>query len=625
MKSSKLNTKTLVQALALAGLVSANLPAHAITYELRAEAIPNMAMPDGSLVTMWGFALVSCTPATPAPGAPATACPATAVAGPATVPGPDLAVPDGDGTLNVVLTNALTDPVSIVIPGLGLPMVDGAAPQPVGIFTDLTGRQRVQSLVSEVAPAGSRTYSWTGVRPAATYLYHSGTRPQVQVQMGLYGAVLGQSATAYDHEVKLFYSEVDPVLHAAVAGGTYGTAAGPTSTIDYNPTHFLVNGQATTGPLAAGSPGQRTLVRFVNAGLRTHVPTALGQYLSLIGEDGHAYPYPRDQYSVTLPALKTVDALLTPTAMDTFLVQDRRLPPGGAMSATLQVGAVTTGPVATADAYTTLEDTPLAMAAPGVLINDSGDPLTRTATLVSGTSHGTVNLLVDGSFSYTPQTDYFGPDSFVYRLTDGAASSTATANITVQPANDAPVAVADVYNGFAGIPLNVAAAGVLANDSDVDGNALTAVLAGGPSGGTLMLNSDGSFSFNAATGGTYTFSYVANDGSLASSPATVTINMAAANRAPVPKADAVTITRNSTVIINVAANDTDPDGNLDPTSVVITTQPNRGGTVVNNHDGTVTYTPKLGFLGTDSFTYTIADTQGLVSTRRATVRVNVIR
>jgi VCBS repeat-containing protein len=107
--------------------------------------------------------------------------------------------------------------------------------------------------------------------------------------------------------------------------------------------------------------------------------------------------------------------------------------------------ATNQAPVATADTYGTAEDTPLPVNAPGVLANDSdpdNDPL--SAGLVSGPSHGTLNLSTDGAFTYSPAVNYNGPDSFTYRASDGTlASNPVTVTITVNAVNDAPtVAVA---------------------------------------------------------------------------------------------------------------------------------------------------------------------------------------
>src|SRR5207244_8102189 len=94
------------------------------------------------------------------------------------------------------------------------------------------------------------------------------------------------------------------------------------------------------------------------------------------------------------------------------------------------------------DSYATTEDTPLTVAAPGVLVNDSDiDSSTITAVKTSNPSHGTVTLNADGSFIYTPAANYNGTDSFTYRARDGAlGSATATVTITVRAVNDAPVA-----------------------------------------------------------------------------------------------------------------------------------------------------------------------------------------
>ena len=124
-------------------------------------------------------------------------------------------VPPGDTTLTINLTNNLPVPVSIVIPGL-----DG------GDDAGLDGRhlgpeghpgQRVRSFTHEAASGGTSQYVWNGVGPG-TYLYQSGTQPQVQVQMGLYGALstkpaaagLAYDGVAYDLEHVLLFSEIDP-------------------------------------------------------------------------------------------------------------------------------------------------------------------------------------------------------------------------------------------------------------------------------------------------------------------------------------------------------------------------------------------------------------------------------
>src|SRR5207253_2885071 len=125
-------------------------------------------------------------------------------------------------------------------------------------------------------------------------------------------------------------------------------------------------------------------------------------------------------------------------------------------------------------------------------------------------------LSSNGSFTYTPAANYNGPDSFTYKANDGTANSNvATVSITVNPVNDAPVAVNDSYSTNQNAMLTVAAPGVQANDSDVDSTTLTSVLVAGPSHGTVTLNANGSFTYTPSNNyvGPDSFTYRDNDGS----------------------------------------------------------------------------------------------------------------
>src|SRR5262249_24550826 len=150
-----------------------------------------------------------------------------------------------------------------------------------------------------------------------------------------------------------------------------------------------------------------------------------------------------------------------------------------------------------ADAYSTEEDTPLTVdAAAGVLANDSdpdGDPL--STSLVTGPMNGTVTLNPDGSFNYVPGANFNGSDSFTYQASDGTLTSDpTTVAIGVCPVNDAPTTADDAYSLDQGTTLTVdATTGVLANDSDIDGDALSAAVVAGPANGTLSLNPGGGF------------------------------------------------------------------------------------------------------------------------------------
>jgi alpha-tubulin suppressor-like RCC1 family protein len=136
-------------------------------------------------------------------------------------------------------------------------------------------------------------------------------------------------------------------------------------------------------------------------------------------------------------------------------------------SLTLTHGANDT-PVAVADAYSTSEDTPLVIAAPGVLANDTdadGDALTAWKT--SDPAHGALALASDGSYTYTPAANWFGTDSFTYRASDGVAhSSNAVVTITVTPVVDASsFAVTSVSKTLATYGASYTFAGTLQSDA----------------------------------------------------------------------------------------------------------------------------------------------------------------
>ena len=164
-----------------------------------------------------------------------------------------------------------------------------------------------------------------------------------------------------------------------------------------------------------------------------------------------------------------------------------------------------------------------------------------------------MTLNADGSVSYTPDANYHGADRFTYRVNDGVADSAeVTVSLTINPVNDAPVAAGDAYTTDEDTALVIAAAGLLGNDSDLEGSALTAVLVSGPSNGTLVFNADGGFTYtpNSNYNGADSFTYKANDGAADSGAATVAITVTAVDDAPVASNDTFTI--NEDVNLNVS-------------------------------------------------------------------------
>ncbi len=296
---------------------------------------------------------------------------------------------------------------------------------------------------------------------------------------------------------------------------------------------------------------------------------------------------------------------------------------------TVQAAAVTPPPVAVNQSYSTAEGTPLTVAAPGVLANatDSNNaPL--TAVLVTQPSHGTLALQGDGSFTYTPAAGFSGVDTFAYAANDGVSdSNAATVTITVNPGVvlRPPVAVDDGYSTIQGKALAVAAPGVLANDVDPNGLALTATIVSQPSQGTLAFHGDGSFTYTPAPGfaGTDSFVYVASDGQLSSNNATVTLVVAGISMPTLPVAvdhSYAALEGHSLTVAapGVLAGNSSPSGL--PLAATLATPAARG-QISLNRDGSFTYVPAAGFAGADSFTYTTSD--GLATSQAATVTLMV--
>ena len=186
---------------------------------------------------------------------------------------------------------------------------------------------------------------------------------------------------------------------------------------------------------------------------------------------------------------------------------------------TITVIPVNDAPVANPDTYTTPEDTALTVSIPdGVNGNDSDadDDTALTTTIVTPPGNGSVDLNPDGTFTYTPDADFHGTDTFTYRASDGTFSDTATVTITVTPVNDAPVANPDTYITPEDTALTVSILnGVHGNDSDPDDDtALSATVIDQPTHGALIFNPDGTFTYtpDADFHGTDTFTYRASDG-----------------------------------------------------------------------------------------------------------------
>jgi Bacterial Ig domain len=618
----------------------------------------NAALPDGSVVPMWGY---SCGAAVT--GSTATCAALNPAAGTGWSP-VVISVPAGQ-SLTINLTNNLTFgansvPTSLVIVGqLGGGLGDvtqrttttapdhtnsqpvtwpiagsspGTAPQ-TGVGTPPVQGARVQSFSTEVGAGATTALTWSKLRPG-TYLIESGTHPSIQGPMGLYGilvvttapagstpgtaypavttaAAVSTAAVNYNADVPLLMSEIDPVQNAAVSaavntagfsetrvwsglpGGCGNPASGPTvyqtcypPAVNYSPLYYLFNGVAFNKTNAsaslfsvtpAASVTGNVLVRFVNAGLRMHVPSIVGSLtgtapvagFSLIAEDGNVLPgVARVQSEVFLAPGKTYDVMVNvPAGGGTALpVYDRELSlsgnsiardsgmlayigiNGSAVPAASSLGSA----IARPDSYSSLIPCPATPCA-ALVVSDPGKGLIANdtnvsgVTLLSGPTNGTLTLNTNGTFSYVPNGTGVTPDSFTYcangtvvaatcssgitaTVSLGAATLETAAGITLNPIS---------YTSTVATSLSIKSPGILSVDKDGAGFPLTVVPASvAPSAGlTVSVDPTGGFNASVAAAGTYTFTYKAQNsqGTQSAAAATVTLIF------PAPSGLAVTV------------------------------------------------------------------------------------
>jgi len=530
-------------------------------------------------------------------------------------------------------TNAqpLTWPIAGNPPGQPLSGVGTPPPQGPRVQSFST---EVAAVAAGTGTATPLCWGVCGVgRPAlkpGTYLIQSGTHPSIQGPMGLYGmlvvtcapgsaaatcatpgtaypAVGTVAAVTYNAEIPLLLSEIDPVQNTAVNAavntsgfnetnvwsGLPGGCGNPSSgagiyqtcyppAVNYTPLYYLFNGVAfdkthasasvfPTSP-ATSAAGSVLLVRFVNAGLRMHVPSIVGSQtgvavapattppsgFSLIAEDGNRLPgLARVQSEVFLPAGKTYDVTVNvPAAGGSALaVFDRQLSLSGngtgrdgGMLAYIGIngaGVPASPAVATAvarpDTYNSLlagQTFVVSDPASGVIKNDTN---VYGVQLLTAPTAGTLTLNVNGTFTYVP-TGTGTSDSFTYCAngsvtttgTTTVCSSGLTAAVTLGPA--ALEAASGIvmnpitYTSTVATSLAINSPGVLSVDRDNAGYPLTVAMSAGnapvPSAGlTLSVDKSGAFKASVAAPGTYTFTYKAQNsqGVVSASSATVTL------------------------------------------------------------------------------------------------------
>src|SRR5438270_572886 len=522
----------------------------------------------------------------------------------------------------------LTWPIAGDAPGAGLTGV-GVAP---------TQGNRVQSFSTEVAAGATTSLTWTAPRPG-TYLLESGTHPSIQGPMGLYGIVVvtaapagatvgcaypgataGACAVNYNAEIPLLLSEIDPVQNDAVSAavnaayfsetlvwsGLPGGCGNPTyvvsattpacypPAVNYTPLYYLVNGVAFNNKSSAISasyslfaplPSTATtpitgsvLVRFVNAGLRMHVPSIVGPLttpavvppgvtkapvpgFSLVAEDGNPLPgVSRVQSEVFLAAGKTHDVMIdVPAAGRTALpVFDRELSLSAnstardaGMLAYLSINGADL-PSAAKTAFAAVKANPdtynSVIAGQTLIVSDPGkgviaNDINVAGVKVVGTAPAGLTLNPDGTFVYTAGT----PISFTY-CGNGTTSGPACALVTL---GAAPIESASgitcpgsAFPSTVATTLSIKPPGILAGCKDAAGYPLTVNAASVTSTGftTLSVDPNGGFNATVPGAGTYTFSFKAQNsqGTVAAAAATVTLTFPAATGLKVALVDGAT-------------------------------------------------------------------------------------
>jgi FtsP/CotA-like multicopper oxidase with cupredoxin domain len=258
------------------------------------------------------------------------------------VPGPVLCVTEGD-VVTVNLTNNLPEPVSIVFPGQTGVTASGGS---LGLLTK-----------EAAASGGTVSYTFTAEEPG-TYLYESGTEPDKQVQMGLYGALIvrpsmganfayNDSDTQFDpsREYLILLNEIDPALHRAVSKGD------PYNITQLHPRYWTVNGRSFPDPIADNNvpwlpaqpygalvtvqardpdaPGLPALIRYANAGMFNHPFHPHGNHLRTIARDGRLLQGPALEDASMESFTRTIGSGQTTDLLFRWLDVDPWVSPGG--------------------------------------------------------------------------------------------------------------------------------------------------------------------------------------------------------------------------------------------------------------------------------------------------------
>ncbi|MCJ1880001.1 retention module-containing protein, partial [Pseudomonas nitroreducens] len=321
------------------------------------------------------------------------------------------------------------------------------------------------------------------------------------------------------------------------------------------------------------------------------------------------------------------------TLTDTFTVKA-----ADGTSATVTVNIIGTNdkPLAFGDTVTTDENAVLNGHVPAATDIDGTIASYQLATNVAA-GKGTLTFNANGSYTFNPGTafDHLAQGqsenvTFTYQAKDnnGALSDPQTITITVTGTNDKPVAYADTQTTEENTVLHGQVPVATDVDGTIAGYQLATDVAQGK--GSLTFNTDGSYTFTPGTAFDHlaagqsesvTFTYQAKDNNGAlSDPQTITITVTGTNDNPVAVPDTAHTNEDTAIRIDVLGNDTDAEHD----ALIVTGASAGNGTVVINQDGSLSYTPKENFSGSDTITYTISDGKGGTSTSTVAVSIEAV-
>ena len=553
--------------------------------------------------------------------------------------------------------------------------------------------------ITDNAPAGTTITSWTAVANGSSSVANASGSGDIDETV--YVAVGHDNTIAFTvivHVPEGFVSYVENTASIGLPAGVTDPELSNNSATDTDVYYFInsdpvatdnefnVSGSSSVhsanmitdneGHGTDSDPDNQPLTVTEIDGVATATGTITSSFGTVTWNADGSYTF---TLNVNNPVYLAMDEGETDTEAFNYRISDGY---GGTAAASLIVHIIgqNDAPIANDDASSTDEDTQVTVnAANGILSNDTdvdGESLTvgsvngqsgNVGTQVTLNSGALLTVNADGSYTYDPNGSFDGldvgetaTDTFTYTACDESECDAATVTVTINGANDAPVANDDVASTNQNTILIINPSGVLENDTDIDDETLSVGSVNGesadvntqiilPSGALLTLNTNGSFEYDPngkfddlGVGETTTdsFTYTACDENECD-VATVTITISGENDAPIAIDDEKNVENQGAVLLNITNNDSDVDGNLnvasvsfDPLSVISgvgTDTDNDGdidrvnctdGTWIVNEMGNVIYLPAIGNHNDPvPIEYTVKDALGLVS-NEASVKID---